>query len=142
VSVMRARQIAVAAHTGQVDKAGADYITHPERVAARVGDDESAQAVAWLHDVVEDTAVSLDDLVVAGMGEQVVAAVAALTHRPGESAESYYARVQADPLALQVKLADLSDNSDPTRLALLDETTRERLEAKYARARQLLGRRA
>lgn len=129
-----AQRIATVAHTGQVDKAGRPYITHPARVAARVAGDDHAVAVAWLHDVVEDTTVTLTDL-----GEQfpaeVVAAVDALTRRDGEEPAEYYARVRRIPLALTVKLADLADNSDPQRLARLDDATRERLVAKYARAR-------
>lgn len=129
-----AEEIAAAAHRGQVDKAGQPYITHPARVAARVAGDENAVAAAWLHDVVEDTAVTLADLEEAFPAE-VTIAVDALTRRAGEAPADYYARVRAVPLALTVKLADLADNSDPQRLARLDAATRERLIAKYARAR-------
>jgi len=129
-----AEEIAAAAHRGQVDKAGQPYITHPARVAARVAGDENAVAVAWLHDVVEDTAVTLVDLEESFPAE-VTTAVDALTRRPGEAPAAYYARVRAVPLALTVKLADMADNSDPQRLARLDAATRERLIAKYARAR-------
>ncbi|MGW0021948.1 HD domain-containing protein [Rhodococcus sp. NPDC003382] len=134
-SITRAAQrIATVAHAGQVDRAGRPYITHPARVAARVAGDDHAVAVAWLHDVVEDTTVTLADL-----GEQfppeVVAAVDALTRRDGEEPVEYYARVRRVPLALTVKLADLADNSDPQRLARLDDATRRRLRAKYAHAR-------
>lgn len=139
--VTRAREIATAAHRGQLDKAGAPYIGHPERVAAHAaaaGGDERVLAAAWLHDVVEDTATTPDELRVAGFPEEVVAAVVAVTKVPGESAEAYFARVNADPLAVAVKTADLADNTDPLRLVLLEHATRARLQAKYARARQLL----
>lgn len=129
-----AKEIAAAAHRGQVDKAGQPYITHPARVAARVAGDEHAVAAAWLHDVVEDTPVTLADLE-DSFPTEVTIAVDALTRRPGEAPADYYARVRAVPLALTVKLADLADNSDPQRLARLDVATRERLIAKYARAR-------
>jgi len=119
-----AQRIATVAHAGQVDKAGRPYITHPARVAARVAGDDHAVAVAWLHDVVEDTTVTLADL-----REQFPAEVVAAVD------DEYYARVRRVPLALTVKLADLADNSDPQRLARLDDATRERLVAKYARAR-------
>lgn len=126
-----------AAHEGQADKAGQPYIGHPARVAARVAGDEPAQAVAWLHDVVEDTAVTLSDL--AGVFPPVVlVAVDAITRRAGESPDAYYARVAADPLARKVKLADLADNTDPERLARLDAPTRARLIEKYAHAGQRL----
>ncbi|WP_345353375.1 HD domain-containing protein [Rhodococcus olei] len=130
----RAEQIAAAAHVGQVDKAGQPYITHPARVAARVAGDENAVAAAWLHDVVEDTAVTLADLEESFPAE-VTTAVDALTRRRGEAPADYYARVRTVPLALTVKLADMADNSDPQRLAKLDAATRDRLIAKYARAR-------
>lgn len=136
----RAEALAVAAHAGQTDKAGRPYIEHPARVAVRVAPcGDEAVAVAWLHDVAEDTEVSLGDLREAGFPEHVVSAVDALTKRSGEPLADYCGRVAANRLALLVKTADLADNSDPQRLALLDPRTRARLEAKYARARRLLG---
>lgn len=136
--VRQAEQIARTAHEGQVDKAGEPYISHPARVADRVRGDENAETVAWLHDVVEDTGVSLDELRQT-FPEEVVEAVDAITVCPGEDRSAYYARVAANPLALKVKLADIADNSDPERLARLDEEPRARLEAKYAKARTALG---
>jgi (p)ppGpp synthase/HD superfamily hydrolase len=138
--VDRARELATAAHEGQVDKADAAYIGHPARVAARLPDDPLACAAAWLHDVVEDCDVTLDDLRAQGFPEPVVLAVDALTRRDGEEPGTYYRRVAADNLALKVKYADLADNSDPERLAALDQPTRERLIAKYAAARDALAR--
>ena len=95
-------------------------------------------AAAWLHDVVEDTAVTADDLRAAGIPEDVVAAVLAVSKVAGEPVEDYFSRVRSDPLAVAVKTADLADNTDPARLAVLDDEVRARLEAKYARARRLL----
>lgn len=135
---VRAEVLARAAHQGQTDKAGRPYAEYPARVASRVHGDDAAEAVAWLHDVVEDTEVTLDQLR-SEFPAAVVAAVDAVTKRPGEPPEAYYGRVAADPLARQVKLADLADNSDPARLAELDEPTRERLTAKYAAGRARLG---
>lgn len=133
----KARKLAVLAHAGQVDKAGRPYVEHLERVAAMVKHAKSlglAQAVAWLHDIVEDTAVGELDLMAAGMPAEVVEAVLAITHRPNEPRTEYYARVRENHLALAVKLADVADNADPKRLAMLDAATRGRLERKYARA--------
>lgn len=139
--VTMARTIATDAHRGQTDKAGAPYIGHPARVAAHAaaaGGDERVVAAAWLHDVVEDTAVTPDDLRAAGIPEDVVAAVVAVSKVAGEATEDYFARINADPIAVAVKTADLADNTDPARLAVLDDATRQRLQAKYGRARQLL----
>ncbi len=136
--VERARDIALEAHAGQTDKAGAPYITHPARVAARLAGDPPAEVVGWLHDVVEDTGVTLDDLA-AEFPAGIVAAVDAITKRDGEDRDDYYRRVAANPLARKVKHADLDDNSSPDRLAMLDPETQDRLRAKYAHAREVLG---
>jgi (p)ppGpp synthase/HD superfamily hydrolase len=143
-----ARGFAFAAHLGQTDKAGKPYVKHLERVADRVfyrnPDTQpdvnlvTAMAVAWLHDVVEDTEVELNDLEDASFPTHVVAAVDALTHRRHEPRGDYYARVRSNALALVVKRLDVEDNADPDRLALLDEATRERLTAKYEGARNEL----
>lgn len=141
-AVSVARQLATEAHAGQVDKVGEPYINHPARVAARSARaGVEAEAAGWVHDVVEDTTVTLDELRVAGLSESVVAAVDALTRRDGEAPEEYYRRVAGDRLARIVKCADLADNSNPRRLARLDADTRNRLQAKYdhARTRTLLG---
>lgn len=132
----RAAAIAYQAHAGQVDKAGLEYITHPQRVASRVSTD-TERAVAWLHDVVEDTGVTLDDLRV-HFDSDIVSAVDALTHRPHEPRVDYYSRVAVNPLARTVKLADIADNTDPVRLADLDAATRARLTEKYAKALRCL----
>lgn len=131
-----ARRIATEAHAGQIDKAGSPYIDHPRRVAARLTD-LRAQAVAWLHDVIEDTDVTPDDLRGAGIDDDVIAAVQLLTRTGDDGA--YYARIAADPLAREVKLADIADNTDPERTALLDPATRGRLAEKYTNARRALG---
>ena len=134
-----AELVARMAHAGQVDKAGEPYITHPTRVVARIRAGEHLdRAAAWLHDVVEDTDVTLDDLR-AVVSPTVVSAVDALTHREGETRTDYYARILQSPTALRVKTADIDDNADPERLARLDPATREWLTAKYENARKLLG---
>ena len=132
-------ELAATVHAGQVDQAGLPYLSHPMRVAAQlVPEGDLAVAAGLLHDVVEDSATTIDDLRAAGMPPEVCTAVDALTKRPDEGYEQAVARAAAHPLAATVKAADLADNSDPARLALLDPDTRERLEAKYALGRQLL----
>lgn len=133
-----ARGIAIGGHAGQFDKGGKPYIGHPARIQARFRD-SSRKILAWLHDVVEDTDVTLDDLRVAGFPEDLVAQVDALTHRKSEPRVDYYRRILAWPLARDVKLADIDDNSDPARLRYLDEPTQARLRGKYALARRALG---
>jgi hypothetical protein len=103
-------RIAVVAHTGQTDKEGAPYITHPLRLMAAV-DGEEAKIVAVLHDVVEDTAVTIEDLRREGFSDEVLTAVVCVTHRRDEPYADYVVRCKTHPLARQVKLADLVDNS-------------------------------
>ena len=136
----RAKARAAHAHLGQFDKAGRPYIEHPERVVGHlVNPTANEVVVAWLHDVVEDTEVTLQE-VEEEFGATVAAAVDAIARRPDEAnSDHYYARVKASPIALKVKAADLADNTDPARLALLDPKQRARLEVKYAHARHQLG---
>lgn len=129
--------IATSAHDGQVDKSGRPYITHPLRVMASLTG-EHEQMAAVLHDVIEDTPVTADDLLEHGCPPAVVDAVVALSHLPEEPQEDYLRRVAANPLALSVKHADIADNLSPARMACLDDALRERLQAKYARALGLL----
>jgi (p)ppGpp synthase/HD superfamily hydrolase len=135
--VALAERIAFNAHSGQRDKAGRDYFGHVERVAARVHTDDE-KAVAYLHDTIEDTELTEETLVELGIPQRLVDAVVLLSRNRWRTKAGYYAAVRSDPLSLKVKLADVADNSDPARLALLDEKTRERLTAKYAEARYLL----
>ncbi len=135
----KARGLATGWHEGQVDKAGAAYITHPARVAVRAAlHGPDAETAAWLHDVVEDCGVSAADLTSHGFPRRIVKAVLALTKRAGESHEDAVRRACADPVARIVKAADVADNGDPVRLARLDPELRERLAAKYAHARAVL----
>ena len=115
VQVQRAYELAAKAHAGQVDKAGRDYILHPLTVASFVETDDE-KTVALLHDVAEDTPVTLQDLRDAGFSEAVVHAVDCVTKRDGEPLENYLHRVKSNPLATAVKLADLRHNSDLSRL--------------------------
>lgn len=105
-------------HAGQTDKAGAPYILHPLRLMMRMETD-TARIAAVLHDVVEDTPTTLDDLRAAGIPEEAVRLVDLLTHRPGEARTAYYQRLMVDPAARRIKLADLEDNMDVRRLSQL-----------------------
>ncbi|MET8898477.1 HD domain-containing protein [Streptomyces albogriseolus] len=133
---------ACAAHAGQTDKAGRPYAEHlravAEGVRRRGGDDEQI-AAAWLHDAVEDDKLSPAWLEEAALTRRTKDMVLAVTKRSGEPPEEYAARILATPGALLVKEADLAHNADPARLAVLDDATRARLTAKYARMRALLG---
>jgi len=93
---------------------------------------------AVLHDVIEDTDVTLDDLAAVGCPANVLEAVAALSRAPGEAQEDYLARVVANPLALVVKRADIADNMSDDRMGRLDRATQERLLAKYHAALRVL----
>ena len=135
-----ARAIATIAHRGQVDKAGAPYITHPERVVGHLHNPIAAEiAAAWLHDVLEDTDLTRDDLHAAGVDWSIIGTVEALTRTKGQAPEEYYETIRGSYRARRVKLADIADNTDPNRLALLDDATIARLTRKYAKARLLLG---
>ncbi|MFJ9536201.1 HD domain-containing protein [Streptomyces sp. NPDC101225] len=132
-----------AAHAGQTDKAGRPYAEHLSAVARGVrarGGDEEQIAAAWLHDAVEDDALSARWLEEAALSRRTKDIVRAVTKRAGETPEEYAGRILATPGALLVKEADLAHNADPARLARLDdEATRTRLTEKYARMRTLLG---
>ena len=128
----RAIAIAAVAHEGQVDKAGSPYVLHPLRMMLAVTTPE-ARIAAVLHDVVEDTPVTLEQLRAEGFPAAVIEAVEALTKREGEDYEAFIRRVAPNPIAREVKLADLRDNSDLTRIAEPTEKDRARIE-KYRRA--------
>jgi (p)ppGpp synthase/HD superfamily hydrolase len=132
----RALQIAAAAHVGQLDKAGQPYILHPLRVMLRVqGEHERIAAV--LHDVIEDSAVTLAQLVAEGFPPVVIDAVQALTKLPGESRREAAARAAGNTIALTVKLADNSENMDISRIAQPTAKDMARLE-EYKIVRTLL----
>lgn len=132
----RAIEIAANAHTGQFDKAGQPYILHPLRVMLRVGSAHERMA-AVLHDVVEDTPVSMQQLVGEGFPREVITAVEALTKRPGESRIDAARRAAADPVGRQVKLADNAENMDLSRIENPTERDFARLE-EYRAVRAIL----
>lgn len=134
--LLLARVLAERAHAGQVDKGGNPYIKHPYAVM-RMAEPGIDRIVAILHDVVEDSDTSIEKIRNL-FGDEVAAAVDAITRRPGEDPSEYYGRVRSNEIALRVKHFDLRHNSDPERLALLPPDVRTRLEEKYAKARQHL----
>lgn len=131
IDVDRARTLAAMKHAGAVDKAGAPYIDHPARVAARF-DDPELKVIAWLHDLVEDTDVSLTEILDA-FGPDTAEAIDALTHRKGEPWAVYLARVKLNPVATAVKISDLIDNSNLSRMPVVTAKDVKR-QAKYNRA--------
>lgn len=128
--------IAYKAHGGQVDKTGVPYIFHPFHLAESMTD-ENSTIVALLHDVIEDTDWTIDDLEKEGFNEDILTALKLMTHNPAEPYMDYISRLSTCPVARQVKLADLYHNSDRTRVENPDEKMLKRWE-KYDRAIQLL----
>jgi len=119
--------LAEQAHQGQVDKAGKPYIEHPLRVMGSM-QSEMERIVGVLHDAVEDSDLTIAQLVEAGFGAQIVAAIDAITKREGEAYETYLERVIANPIALRVKIADMSDNMNMARITEPTPKDWQRLE--------------
>lgn len=128
--------LAALAHRGQVDKVGQPYILHPLRVMLRLKSQQE-RMIAVLHDVVEDTNQTLADLARLGYPPEVILALDKLTIRPGEEYEDFIARLGPDPVARRVKLADLEDNMDVSRLPEITPKDEKRLD-KYRRAQKQL----
>ena len=127
-----ALSLAKKAHRGQFDKAGVDYIEHPIYVASQV-DTEEEKAVALLHDVIEDSPFTAEELLQAGLPETVVTAVQVLTKKKEKDYQTYLENVKSNSLARVGKLADLKHNSDLSRLSSVTDKDLERLE-KYKKA--------
>jgi (p)ppGpp synthase/HD superfamily hydrolase len=130
--LQKAVGIAVEAHQGQKDRYGLPYILHPLRVMARV-DAAREKTVAVLHDVVEDTNWTLEDLRREGFPDPLLHALDCVTKREGEPYEKFVERSASDPLARRVKLADLEDNMDLRRFPEITEKDMSRI-AKYLKA--------
>lgn len=142
LALAEVERIAREAHAGQRDKAGRPYAEHLAAVADGVrirGGSDDQIAAAWLHDAVEDDALSARWLAGAALPQQVKEMVLAVTKRDGEDLPAYTRRILATPGALLIKESDLAHNADPARLAVLDPATRTRLAEKYAQVRSLLG---
>ncbi len=133
---MQAMVLCFAAHKNQSDKSGVPYVFHPIHLAEQMPD-EYTTVTALLHDVVEDTDYTLDDLRNMGYPEAVISALSLLTHEDGTPYMEYVAAIRENPIARTVKLADLRHNSDLTRLRVVDDAALARV-AKYREARELL----
>ena len=112
--VHKAYKLAKKAHKGQVDKAGRNYIEHPKRVAKKLKS-PTAKIVGYLHDVVEDTSYTLDDIEKI-FGKEIRDKVSLMTHRKEDSYDEYVKKIMTDPICCEVKLSDLVDNMNLFRL--------------------------
>lgn len=132
----KALRLCFEAHKDQLDKSGLPYVFHPFHLAEQM-DTEETVCVALLHDVVEDTDYTLEDLIAMGFPKPVTDALALMTHDENVPYLDYVSKLKDNPVARQVKLADLKHNSDLTRLDRIDEKALERVE-KYRKATELL----
>lgn len=133
----KAIKLCFEAHAGQYDKSGLPYAHHPLHLAEQM-DDEDSTVVALLHDIVEDTTYTLDDLESMGFGDAVVDALRLLTHDDSVPYLDYVEEIAKNPLAKKVKMADLAHNSDLTRLD--HEPTEQDIKRyqKYQKAKAIL----
>lgn len=132
-TLQRAIEIATKAHAGQVDKAGKEYIGHPLRVMG-MGESEDEKIVGVLHDVIEDTPITVEELAKEGFSQDILDALQCVTKlSDNEDYDHFISRVLTNPLAVMVKINDLKDNMDITRLNKLTDKDLERIR-KYQRA--------
>ena len=124
------------AHKDQIDKSGMPYVFHPFHLAEQMAD-ENTTIVALLHDVIEDTEYTLDDLRKFGFAEDVLSAISLMTHADDVPYMEYVVKIKTNPIAKAVKLADLKHNSDMSRLDRITQTDEERIK-KYKQAIELL----
>ena len=132
----KALKLCFEAHKEQVDKSGLPYVFHPFHLAEQM-DTEETTIVALLHDLVEDTDYTIDDLIAMGFSKDVTDAIALMTHADDVEYMDYVAAIKENPIAKAVKLADLKHNSDLSRLDTIDEKVLVRRE-KYQKAIALL----
>ena len=130
--VEKSLSIALKAYAGQKDKAGKTYILHPLRVMSKM-ETEEEMSVALLHDVIEDSEITAQDLSKAGIPARVVKAVQALTKKEGENYDQFVDRVLKNKLAAKIKKADIEDNINVLRLNSVGPKDLERI-AKYHKA--------
>ena len=131
-----ARKLCFEAHKEQIDKSGMPYVFHPFYVAEQMKTEETT-IVALLHDLVEDTEYTIDDLIKMGFDKAITDAIALMTHAENLDYMDYVRMIKENPIARTVKLADLKHNSDLTRLDTIDESALSRKE-KYLKAIELL----
>lgn len=132
----KALNLCFTAHKDQMDKSGMPYVFHPFHLAEQMTDEETTIA-ALLHDVVEDTPYTFEDLAAMGFSDAVMDALRLLTHSDDTPYMEYVAQIKPNPIARAVKLADLRHNSDPARLETLDGRALIRAE-KYRKAIEYL----
>lgn len=133
-TLSKALQIATEAHFNKTDKGGHSYILHPLRIAMRLRThDEELMSIAIMHDTIEDSAVTFEDLKGFGFSDRVISALRLLTHQKGQSYDEYIGAMQHNLDALKIKREDLRDNSDITRLKGVTEKDIKRME-KYQRS--------
>jgi len=132
----KALKLCFEAHKEQVDKSGLPYVFHPFHLAEQMAD-ETTTVAALLHDVVEDTDYTLEDLREMGFPQEAIDALALLTHDPEVPYMEYVSQIAKNPVARAVKIADLKHNSDLSRLDSVDEKILKRRE-KYLQALALL----
>jgi (p)ppGpp synthase/HD superfamily hydrolase len=124
-------------HRGQKDKTGQPYIYHPIRVMLNCQTEEE-KIVGIMHDIVEDTDITLEKLAASGFNLKIVNAIDAISKRNGETRKEYITRCKQNELAKSVKFADITDNMSPLRQMHLDTKTQERLTKKYKEGLKLL----
>ena len=132
----KALKLCFESHKEQVDKSGMPYVFHPFHLAEQMTD-EATTVVALLHDIVEDTATTFEDLEKQGFSDEIINALKLLTHDKSVSYMDYVAEIKKNRIATKVKLADLKHNSDLTRLSVVDEKALKRKE-KYEKAIKFL----
>lgn len=132
----KALKLCFEAHKEQVDKSGMPYVFHPFHLAEQMID-EATSVVALLHDVVEDTDITFEELEKQGFSDEIVNALKLLTHDKNTTYMDYVAEIKKNKIATAVKLADLKHNSDLTRLNVIDEKALKRKE-KYEKAIEFL----
>ena len=132
----KALKLCFEAHKVQVDKTGMPYVFHPFHLAEQM-DDEISTVCALLHDVVEDTDITFENLLDMGFPLEVIDVLKLLTHEDSIPYMDYVNKISTNPIAKKVKIADLKHNSDITRLSVIDEKAKKRCE-KYKQALELL----
>lgn len=130
--LVKAIEIATKAHKGQTDKGGAPYILHPTAVAAGVEITEQ-KIVAYLHDVIEDTDITEEDLIAAGFPKYIIEAVKVITKSKGVSYQEYLQAVKNNELARAVKISDIRHNMDLSRIENPTQKDFDRVD-KYRKA--------
>ncbi len=134
--VKKACNLIFEAHNGQLDKGGYPYVMHPIHLAEQM-DDEFSTVAALLHDVVEDTDITFEDLSKMGFPKEVIVALTLLTHKKDVPYLDYVSAIKKNEIAMKVKFADLKHNSDITRIETYDDNAKERI-AKYKEAIEIL----